>query len=144
MPLKSFVFPPRVSQSHDKGHAATMDPTTHHVRVVVVDDHPMAREWTRASIDEAEGMTVDGVAEDGASGLHLIADSHPEVVVLDVHLPDISGVEVARRVRTALPDIGIVVVTGFDDPTYAQALLQLGVRGYVTKSASADEIVHAV
>jgi CheY-like chemotaxis protein len=95
------------------------------IRVIVVDDHPMAREWTRAAIEDAEGMTVVGVAENGATGLHLIADSLPDVVVLDVHLPDISGVEVARRVRSALPDIGIVIVTGFDDPTYAKALLQL-------------------
>jgi DNA-binding NarL/FixJ family response regulator len=124
-------------------HDPMIDQTTD-VRVVVVDDHPMAREWTRASFQESEGLTVIGVAEDGANGLHLIADKQPDVVVLDVHLPDISGVEVARRVRTALPEIGIVVVTGFDDPTYAQALLQLGVRGYLTKSASAEEIVYAV
>lgn len=104
----------------------------------------MAREWTRSALDDAEGVSVVGAAEDGASGLHLIADLQPDVVVLDIHLPDISGVEIARRVRTALPDVGIVIVTGFDDPTYAKALLQIGVRGYVTKSASADEIVFAV
>jgi DNA-binding NarL/FixJ family response regulator len=117
---------------------------TRGLRVVVVDDHPMAREWTRASLDEAEGITVIGVAETGAAGLHLVADNEPDVLVLDVHLPDMSGIEIARRVRAALPDIAIVVITGFDDRSYAQALLQLGVRGYLTKSASADEIVNAV
>jgi DNA-binding NarL/FixJ family response regulator len=110
----------------------------------VVDDHPMAREWTRVSLEEADGITVIGVAADGVAGLRLIADEMPDVVVLDVHLPDISGVEITRRVRAALPELGIVIVTGFDDPAYAKALLQLGVRGYLTKSASAGEIVHAV
>jgi DNA-binding NarL/FixJ family response regulator len=117
---------------------------TQPIRVAVVDDHPMAREWTRISLDEAEGITVIGVADDGVSGLRLIADYMPDVVVLDVHLPDISGVEVSRRVLAALPEVGIVIVTGFDDPEYAKALLQLGVRGYLTKSATAGEIVHAV
>ena len=104
----------------------------------------MAREWTRASLQSADGIEVIGVAETGAAGLHLVADHNPDVLVLDVHLPDISGIEIARRVRAAMPKIEIVVITGFDDSSYAQALLQLGVRGYLTKSASADEIVQAV
>jgi DNA-binding NarL/FixJ family response regulator len=104
----------------------------------------MAREWTRASLQAADGIEIVGVAETGAAGLHLVADNEPDVLVLDVHLPDISGIEVARRVRAAMPHVDIVVVTGFDDSSYAQALLQLGVRGYLTKSASAEEIVHAV
>jgi DNA-binding NarL/FixJ family response regulator len=114
------------------------------LRVAIVDDHPMAREWTRASLQSADGIEVIGVAETGAAGLHLVADHDPDVLVLDVHLPDISGIEIARRVRAAMPQIEIVVITGFDDSSYAQALLQLGVRGYLTKSASADEIVQAV
>jgi DNA-binding NarL/FixJ family response regulator len=114
------------------------------LRVVVVDDHPMAREWTRASLEEAEGISVVGVAETGAAGLHLVADRGPDVLVLDIHLPDMSGIEIARRVRAALPQVQIVVITGFDDTSYVQALLQLGVRAYLTKSASAAEIVQAV
>jgi DNA-binding NarL/FixJ family response regulator len=114
------------------------------LRVVVVDDHPMARDWTRASLEEAEGISVVGVAETGAAGLHLVADRGPDVLVLDIHLPDMSGIEIARRVRAALPHVQIVVVTGFDDTSYLQALLQLGVRAYLTKSASAAEIVQAV
>jgi DNA-binding NarL/FixJ family response regulator len=116
----------------------------HQLRVAIVDDHPMAREWTRASLQATDGIDVVGVAETGAAGLLLVADCLPDVLVLDVHLPDMSGIEVARRVRAAMPHIEVVVVTGFDDSAYAQALLQLGVRGYLTKSASAEEIVHAV
>src|SRR5262249_19586528 len=114
------------------------------LRVAIVDDHPMAREWTRASLQAAERIEVVGVAETGAAGLRLVAEEHPDVLVLDVHLPDISGIEVARRVRTAMPEVEIVVITGFVDSAYAQALLQLGARGYLTKSASAEEIVQAV
>ncbi|HYY88909.1 MAG TPA: response regulator transcription factor, partial [Chloroflexota bacterium] len=114
------------------------------IRAVVVDDHPMARDWTSRSLAAAADIDVLGAAEDGLTGLRLTAELRPDVLVLDVHLPDISGIEVARRVRTALPDTAILIVTGFDDSTYAQALLQIGVRGYITKSASAGEIIEAV
>lgn len=85
-----------------------------------------------------------GVATTAAEGLHLVSDREPDVLVTDIHLPDMSGIEIARRVRAALPQVAIAAVTGFDDTSYVRALLQLGVRGYVTKSASSDEIVHAV
>jgi DNA-binding NarL/FixJ family response regulator len=114
------------------------------IRVVVVDDHPMARDWTTTSLAEAPGIEVVGAAENGRSGLRLVASLRPDVLVLDVHLPDISGIEVARRLRAAMPEVAVLIVTGFDDSTYAQALLQLGVRGYITKSASATEIIEAV
>jgi DNA-binding NarL/FixJ family response regulator len=114
------------------------------IRVVVVDDHPMARHWTSISLAEAAEIEVVGTAENGASGLRLAANLRPDVIVLDVHLPDISGIEVARRLHSTLPEVAVLIVTGFDDATYAQALLQLGVRGYMTKSASAADLVEAV
>ena len=114
------------------------------IRVVVVDDHPVALNWTTTSLAEAPGIEVVGAAENGRGGLGLVASLRPDVLVLDVHLPDISGIEVARRVRAALPEVAVLIVTGFDDAIYAQALLQLGVRGYITKSASAAEIIDAV
>jgi len=129
----------------DTVDAVAEESTTQDVlRVVVVDDHPMAREWTCASLREAPGIEVVGAGGTAAEGLHLVADREPVVLVLDIHLPDMSGIEVARRVRAAVPQVEIVVITGFDDTSYVQALLQLGVRGYLTKSASADEIVQAV
>jgi DNA-binding NarL/FixJ family response regulator len=114
------------------------------IRVVVVDDHPMARDWTSGSLAEAPGIEVVGAAENGLGGLRLVTSLRPDVLVLDVHLPDISGIEVARRVRAALPRVAVLIVTGFDDASYAQALRQLGVCGYMTKSASAAELVDAV
>jgi DNA-binding NarL/FixJ family response regulator len=114
------------------------------IRVLIVDDHPMAREWTCNSLANARGVEVIGVAENGTQALRLINDVLPDVVLLDIHLPDISGIEVARRVRAALPKVALVVLTGYDDPTYAQALLQIGVRGFLSKAASAEEIETAV
>jgi DNA-binding NarL/FixJ family response regulator len=117
---------------------------TEAIRVVVVDDHPMARDWTSTSLAAAPDIEVVGAAETGRGGLRLATTLRPDVMVLDVHLPDISGIEVARRLRSLSPDVAVLIVTGFDDPTYAQALLQLGVRGYMNKSASAADLVAAV
>jgi DNA-binding NarL/FixJ family response regulator len=114
------------------------------IRVLIVDDHPMAREWTSRSLAEAANVDVVGLAENGQQALQLISDLAPDVVLLDIHLPDISGIEIARRVRASLPQVALVVLTGYDDPTYAQALLQIGVRGFLSKAASADEIETAV
>ncbi len=114
------------------------------VRVFIVDDHPMLREGTQSSFDRAPGIEVIGTAENGSSALHQIARREPDVLLLDIRLPDMSGVDVAREVRYRFPAIGIVILTGYDDPQYARALTQIDIQGYLRKTASSDEIVAAV
>jgi DNA-binding NarL/FixJ family response regulator len=114
------------------------------VRVFIVDDHPMLREGTQSSFERAPGIEVVGTASDGASALEQIAQQTPDVLVLDMRLPDMSGVDVARHVRSLFPSIGIVILTGYDDPHYARAVTQLDIQGYLRKTASSDEIVAAV
>ena len=114
------------------------------VRVFIVDDHPMLREGTQSSFDRAPGIQVIGTAGDGGSALEQISASPPDVLVLDMRLPDMSGVDVARQVRSHFPSIGIVILTGYDDVHYARALTQLDIQGYLRKTASSDEIVSAV
>ena len=118
--------------------------TTGEVHVFIVDDHPMLREGTQASFDRAPGITVVGTAEDGATALQEIARHVPDVLLLDVRLPDVSGVDVAREVRNRFPSVGIVILTGYDDPHYARALTQIDIQGYLRKTASSDEIIAAV
>jgi DNA-binding NarL/FixJ family response regulator len=113
-------------------------------RVVVVDDHPLLREATRAALDQATGLAVVGVAENGTAALRQVERYRPDVLLLDVHLPDMSGIEVARQVRAAFPEVAVLVLTGHDDVGYVRGLLQLGVRGYLRKTATGDEVVAAV
>jgi DNA-binding NarL/FixJ family response regulator len=113
-------------------------------RVIVVDDHPMLRDGTAAFLDQAPDIEVIGVASHGHEALAMIDRSPPEVLILDIHLPDVSGVEVARIVREKYPLVGIVVLTGYDDVGQAQALLDLGVQGYLQKTAAGSDIVAAV
>lgn len=114
------------------------------VRVVLVDDHPALRQGTAAILDADAGMEVVGATGEGAAAIRLVEELRPDVLLLDVRLPDLSGVEVARRVRAAHPAVAVLVLTGYEDASYVRALLALGVGGYLGKSASGEEIVAAV
>lgn len=119
-----------------------LDPTS--IRVVVVDDHPLLREGTQALLARTKGIKVVGATGEGATALRLVRKFWPDVLLLDIHLPDINGVEVARRVRTSFPQVAVLILTGYDDAGYVRALLHLGVQGYLGKTASGGEIVAAI
>jgi DNA-binding NarL/FixJ family response regulator len=114
------------------------------IQVLIVDDHPLVREGTRAALERSGHVEVIDTAADGSEALRLIAQRHPDVLLLDLHLPDISGLEVARQVRADAPDVAVVIITGYEDTSYMRALLQIGVRGYLRKTMSGTEIVNAL
>ena len=114
------------------------------VRVAVVDDHALVREGTRLILEGVSGLRVVGAAANGAEALRLVEERRPDVLILDLQLPDMSGVEVTRRVRGTFPRVAILVLTAYVDATYIPRLLQLGVRGYLPKTATSAELVAAV
>ncbi|HEV2123431.1 MAG TPA: response regulator transcription factor [Chloroflexota bacterium] len=112
-------------------------------RVVIVDDHPATREILRLTFEWA-GMAVLGSVSEGAAALGVIADLQPDVLVLDVQLPDMNGLELATRLRADFPAVKILVFTGYGDDAALHPLLQLGVEGYLRKTAPVPEIAAAV
>lgn len=114
------------------------------VRVVIVDDHPILLEGTRACLSSAPDVRVVDTAGDGATALARVQTHVPDVLLLDIRLPDISGVEVARQVRSTYPSVAVVVLTGYDDPAYSRELRKLRVHGYLAKTATGPDIVAAV
>lgn len=114
------------------------------IRVLIVDDHPMLRAGTQTLLEEAGDIEVIATAGDGTTALRLVAEEAPDVLLLDVHLPDISGVLVAQTVRETAPQTAILILTGYDDLGYTRALLQIGIQGYLRKSATGDDILTAV
>lgn len=114
------------------------------IRVIIVDDHPMLRDGTKACLDQAGGVDVVAVASTGAEALRLVQAHRPDALLLDLRLPDVSGVEIARRVRERSPEVAIVVLTGYEQLGYTRALRELGVKGFLQKTASSKEIVDAV
>ncbi len=108
-------------------------------RVVVVDDHPLTRDMLGQVLAGA-GMAVVAGAGTGHAGVQLVAAHRPDLLVLDVGLPDLSGVAVAEQVRESVPEVKILVHTGYSEEADLRALLRTGVQGYLRKVAPIDEI----
>jgi DNA-binding NarL/FixJ family response regulator len=114
------------------------------IRLLLVDDHPLARAGTHSLLEGEADFVVVGEAADGEAALTLAERIPLDIVVLDLHLPGLSGVDVARRLRDTLPDLRIVVLTGYAIEPYMPVLRRLGVEGYLAKSASAGELATAL
>jgi DNA-binding NarL/FixJ family response regulator len=102
-------------------------------RVLVVDDHPSFRRCVQALLT-SEGFEVVGEAEDGESALALAAKLSPDLVLLDIQLPDISGFEVVSRLHEQNPELEIVLVSSRDQSAYGSSVAESGARGFITKS----------
>ncbi len=115
------------------------------IRVLLADDHVTTREGLRRLLDEDAAVEVIGVAGDGEETVRLARELRPDILLLDISMPGLNGVEVARTLETTLPETRIVVLTGYSDSEeYARALLRLGVKGYLSKTASVEEVIGAL
>lgn len=112
--------------------------------VVIVDDHVLVREGTVQLLGQVEGIDVVGQAGTGDEGLALIARVRPDVALVDVNLPGMSGLELARAVATTEPGVRVLILSAYDDYAYVTEALDIGVAGYLLKHASARELVDAV
>lgn len=113
-------------------------------RVVVVDDHELLRAGTRRILDDATGFTVVGEAANGEAALQVIGDLRPDVVLVDIRLPDINGIDLARRILVEHPDTAVLILSAYDDQTYVRAALAVGVAGYLLKTAPGDELIRSI
>jgi DNA-binding NarL/FixJ family response regulator len=114
------------------------------IRVLLADDHAVVRAGIRQFLERAADLQVIAEADDGEMAQQLITQHRPDVAVLDIQMPKVSGIEVTRWVRAHHPQTGVLILTAYDDDPYVMAVLQVGANGYVLKTASPDEIVQAV
>ncbi len=114
------------------------------IRVLLADDHAVVRAGICRFLEQAPDILVIAEAEDGDMARRLIQEFKPDVAVLDIQMPKATGIEVTRWVRANFRDIGVLVLTAYDDDPYVMAVLQAGANGYVLKTASPAEIVQAV
>ncbi|MFN3742838.1 MAG: response regulator [Anaerolineales bacterium] len=114
------------------------------IRVLLADDHHIVRAGIRQLLESAGDIEVIAEAGDGLEAQHLIQQYKPDVAVLDIQMPKATGIEVTRWVRLHLPEIGVLILTAYDDAPYVMAVLQAGANGYVPKTASLDELIQAV
>jgi len=113
------------------------------IRVILADDHQVVRHGIHQFLTSA-GIEVLAEASDGAQALHLIEQHQPDVAVLDIQMPEFSGIEVARRVRARGWPVGILILTAFDDDPFIMAALEAGANGFVLKTADIEAIIEAV
>jgi len=114
------------------------------IRVVIVDDHPIVRVGMRAVLEAAADLSIVAEGEDGAEALRLVTQHRPDVLVLDVNLPDMDGLEVTRRLRAQGVATAILILTVHDDNQTIFGLLESGAAGYVLKDEALEMLVNAV
>jgi NarL family two-component system response regulator LiaR len=114
------------------------------IRVMIVDDHDMVRSGLGVFLDAFDDLELVGEAADGQEAIRLCAEAQPHVVLMDLVMPEMDGVEATRAIRQAYPDIQIIALTSFSEQDLVQGALQAGAVGYLLKNASIDELAAAI
>ncbi|MCO5255892.1 MAG: response regulator transcription factor [Lentimicrobium sp.] len=114
------------------------------IKVVIVDDHKMVVEGLRKLIDESQFALVCGVAYSGNEAIAVLSRCDPDVVLLDINLPDASGLDLCRQLKSIFPDVKIVALTSYSDYSVVKRMLANGASGYVIKNAMPDEIMLSI
>jgi DNA-binding NarL/FixJ family response regulator len=116
----------------------------HRLRVMIADDHPVFRGGLRALLATDPDLDVVAEAADGAEAIGLTASEQPDVVLMDLHMPDIDGVAATREILLANPQVAVLVLTMFDDDDSVFAAMRAGARGYLLKGTNQADVVRAV
>lgn len=114
------------------------------LRIMVVDDHAVVRDGLRVLINAQPDMEVIGEAENGTDAWEQIGRQQPDLVLMDLSMPDMNGIEAATRVLKQWPQVKILALTMFEEPSYLRSLLETGAVGYVLKRSAAEELIRAI
>ena len=114
------------------------------IRILLADDHVILRQGTAELLRKEADIEVVGEADDGQQAIDLAMRLQPDIIVMDVRMPVLSGVEATRRIREAMPRVQVLVLTAYDDDQYVFSLLQAGASGYLLKTAPVYELVKAI
>ncbi len=114
------------------------------LRIVLADDHPVVRGGIRMLLEQEPDLTVVGEADNGIAALHLVATLTPDVLLLDMEMPGLKGLEVAQRLRDQEAAVRVLALSAYDDEQYIFGLLDSGAAGYLTKDEAPQTIVEAV
>ncbi len=114
------------------------------IKTLIVDDHPLVRDGLTARINRSSEVVVIGEACDGEHALKLLEELSPDVVLMDINMPKMNGIQATEAILDLYPDILILVLSMHDDREYVASVIEAGARGYVLKSASAEEMFNAI
>jgi DNA-binding NarL/FixJ family response regulator len=114
------------------------------IKIVLCEDHLITRQGIRRLLEDEKGLEIVGEASNGEEAVQLVTDLKPDVVVMDVAMPKLNGIEATRQIKLINPDTAVLILSAYDDDEYVFALLKAGAAGYLLKSVSGNELVAAI
>ena len=116
----------------------------HKIKVLLADDHVVVREGTRSLLEREPDIEVVGEANDGEEAVELVDKLHPNVVLMDIAMPRVNGIEATRRIKAKYPSVATLILTAYDNDQYIMALLEAGAAGYLLKNVKGSDLVNAI
>ena len=114
------------------------------IRILIVDDHVVLREGMRNLLEREKDMEVVGEANDGEEAVNMVSELEPDLILMDIVMPRLTGVEATRQIKQISPATNIMILTAYSDTRYIVGLLEAGACGYLLKSARSNEIIRAI
>ena len=120
------------------------DTTLVPIKVLIADDHSLVRQGLRRYLDMADDIEVVGEAANGEEAISLVEKAKPDIVLLDIRMPEMDGLEAARKIRERFPSVGAIMLTAYDDRQFVVEAVRAGARGYVLKARDAEHLIQTV
>jgi DNA-binding NarL/FixJ family response regulator len=114
------------------------------VKILIVDDHPLVLEGLKSLLSDSEGISVAGTASNAIDAIAFLKNNEVDIAFLDINLPDISGIELCKKVKEQFPDVKTLALSTFSERAYVSRMIQNGASGYLIKSSSKEEILEAI
>jgi two-component system nitrate/nitrite response regulator NarL len=114
------------------------------IRVLLVDDHPLVRAGIRSCLEEHDGIEMAGEASNGREAVEMATDLRPDIILMDISMPEMNGLQATQEIRSILPDAKVIILTMHDNKDYVLSFIEHGARGYLLKDSQPDEIIRAV
>jgi NarL family two-component system response regulator LiaR len=114
------------------------------ISILLGEDHLITRQGIRRLLEDERGFTVLGEASNGEEAVQMASELQPDVIIMDIAMPKLNGIEATRQIKLLNPRIGVLILSAYDDDEYVFAMLKAGAAGYLLKSVSGDELIRAV
>jgi DNA-binding NarL/FixJ family response regulator len=114
------------------------------INVLLAEDHVITRQGIRRLIEDEKGVNVIGEASDGEEAVQMTTDLKPDIVIMDIAMPKLNGIEATRQIKLISPRTAVLILSAYDDDEYVFALLKVGAAGYLLKNVSGDELTRAI